>query len=330
MPAPPFIWTRPGHWLYQLWHRPKAGLERSVREGGPFEQWKTRRARAEMRAAAARLTPLPVRPPRDGEPCLFFLTGNGYWEQTAFCLRSLQLQTPGQVWPVAVLDDDTLQPAQRASLAAAFPGLSVTGGESLRRSLDSRFPRERFPALRAHREHFVLLRKLTDVHAVRGGANLFLDADMLFHRRPAAVLAWLDDPLQPLVMTDLAEAYGYSRAQLSVVASTSIPPLVNTGVCGLVSARIDWTAMERWTRTLLETHGSSYFLEQALVALLLGDAPFRQLPPQDYIVGPSSVEIHSPRACLHHYVGLTKRDYFRHAWQRFAGNTPPPEPSLPS
>ena len=329
MPAPAFIWTRPGHWLYQLWHRPKASLERSVREGGPFEQWKTRRARTEMRVAAARLAPMPVRAPRNDEPCLFFLTGNSYWEQTAFCLRSLQLQTPGQTWPVVVVDDDTLQPAQWASLAAAFPGLSLTAGENLRQSLDTRFPCGRFPALRAHREHFALLRKLTDVHAARPGANLFLDADMLFHRQPAALLAWFDDPSQPLVMTDLTESYGYSRAQLSALTSTSIPPLVNTGVCGLVSARIDWTEVERWTRTLLDTCGSHYFLEQALVALLLGETPFRQLSATDYIVGPPSAEILAPRACLHHYVALTKRDYFRHAWRRFATETLPELPRRP-
>lgn len=322
MPDPAFIWTRPGHWLYQLWFRPKAGLERSLRAGGPFEQWRTRRARGAMRVAAGSLPAIPVRAPHHDEPCLVFLTGSRYWEQTAFCLRSLQVQTPGKMWPVIVVDDDTLQSHERSALEAAFPGMPVAGGARLRDALDATLPRGRFPALRSHRESFVLLRKLTDVHAARPGANLLLDADMLFHRRPDALLEWIENPAQPLVMTDCKESYGYDRARLSALTAAPLPPRVNTGVCGLVSARIDWDRMEHWTRLLLETRGSSYFLEQALVALLLSNSPHRFLSATDYVVGPSPREILAPRACLHHFVALTKRDYFRHAWRPYATATP--------
>jgi len=322
MRQPAFEWTRPGHWLYQLWHRPRAAVARSVREGGPVAQWKTHRARQAMRMAAAALPTLPVRSPGEGDACLVFLTGARYWEQTAFCLRSFQIHAPDRLWPVLLVDDGTLSPAMTRRLASAFPGLHIVSGTPLQQALDARLPSGRFPTLREHRMRFTLLRKLTDVHAARPGANLVLDADMLFHRRPDALIDWLGDPSLPIVMTDFKESNGYGRARLSTLVTGPIPTLVNTGVCGMSSSAMDWDNLERWTRTLLSTHGSSYFLEQALTALLLSGTPHRQLPPADYIVAPNTDEILQPKACLHHYVDLAKRGYFRHAWRGFAGWSP--------
>ncbi len=317
MPQPPFSWTRPGHWLYQLWYRPLAAVQRSRREGGPLEQWKNHRGRQAMRAAAIRLPAMPVRSPQQGEPCLIFLTGHAYWEQSAFCLRSLQVQVPGRIWPVLFMDDGTLSPAQRRSLDSAFPGSAVVSEVSLQQALDVLLPVNRFPTLREHRRHFPLLRKLTDTHAARPGPNLVLDADMLFHHPPDALLVWMDDPSLPMVMTDCQESYGYKRSVLATLAAGPIPESVNTGICGFETSTIDWSNLERWTHSLLTTQGSSYFLEQALVALLLSDRPHRQLSRNDYQVAPDPTEILNPTAVLHHYVALTKRGYFRQAWRRY-------------
>ncbi len=273
-----------------------------------------------MREAASRLQAIPVRSPNEDEPCLVLLTGHGYWEQSAFCLRSLQSQVPGRLWPVRIVDDGTLSPAHRHSLGSAFPGVTFVSGSQLHHALNALLPESRFPTLRQHRRHFPLLRKLTDVHASRPGANLVLDADMLFHRPPLEVLAWMDDPSLPIVMTDCAESYGYSREALATFATGMIPSSVNTGICGFRTSTIDWDGLERWTRSLLSTHGSSYFLEQALVALLLSGRPHRQLSPRDYRVAPEPDEILNPSALLHHYVALTKRGYFRHAWRRYSGD----------
>lgn len=320
MPQPPFSWKRPGHWLYQLWYRPLAAVQRSRREGGPLEQWKNHRGRQAMRTAAIRLPAMPVRSPQQGEPCLIFLTGHAYWEQSAFCLRSLQAQVPGRTWPVLFIDDGTLSPAQWRSLDSAFPGSNVVSGSSLQRALDALLPVNRFPTLREHRRYFPLLRKLTDTHAARPGPNLVLDADMLFHRPPDELLAWMDDPSLPMVMTDCQESYGYARSVLATLAPGPIPESINTGICGFETSTIDWNDLERWTRFLLGTQGSSYFLEQSLVALLLSGRSHRQLSRDNYQVAPAPAEILNLRAVLHHYVALTKRGYFRHAWRRYASS----------
>ncbi len=270
-----------------------------------------------MRRAASHLQPLPVRPPQEDQPCLAFLTGRGYWEQSAFCLRSLQAQVPDRLWPVLFVDDGTLSPAHIRLLKSAFPGASFVSEPELQTELDRFLPAARFPTLREHRRWFPLLRKLTDVHAARPGPNLVLDADMLFHRSPDAIVAWMDDPALPLVMTDCKESYGYSRTILTSYASGAIPPGVNTGICGFNTSNIDWDDLERWTQSLLTLHGSSYFLEQALVALLLSARSHRQLPAADYRVAPEPGEILKPTAILHHYVSHTKRGYIRQAWHRY-------------
>ena len=145
---------------------------------------------------------------------------------------------------------------------------------------------------------------------------MFLDADMLFHARPAEIDAWLATPEQPLFMTDVQNAYGYPLDLLARIRGRSVPERINTGVSALHADTIDWPAMEHWLAALLDGPGSSYYMEQALFALHLAGRPFTALPEAAYRVAPDADEIRAPRAALHHYVDLTKRGYFRAAWRR--------------
>jgi hypothetical protein len=308
----------PGRLVYLLWHAPRGWLERCRRAGGFGEAWRTHRARAAMRRAAAHLKPLPVAPPDADAPALAFLTGRGFWEQTAFCLRSLQRQTPGERWPVLVVDDGTLAADTAGILAGAFPGLTLHRSPEIGAALDRNLPEAAFPTLRRHRVIYPHLRKLTDVHAARPGWNLVLDSDMLFHRRPDELIAWFRAPDRPLVLTDIADAYGYAPETLARVTGRPPPPRINVGATGLSTASVPWKRIEDWVERLLREHGSSYYLEQALVAALVAEGPFLQLPAGRYRVHPDPRETASPSAALHHYVADGKHAYVRHAWRSFA------------
>src|SRR4051812_8709452 len=77
----------PGRVVYLTYHRPLAWLAQSRREGGPWQQWLTRRGQRQMIEAAATL---PPRAAADATaPEVVFLTGERFWFQTAFCLWSL-------------------------------------------------------------------------------------------------------------------------------------------------------------------------------------------------------------------------------------------------
>lgn len=301
-----------GRALYLLWHAPRAALARSRREGGPYNQWIDSQGRRAMQAAADRLAPRPA-PPHPA-PAVHFLTGRKYWYQTAFCAWSLSRSSGREFVPV-LHSDGSLDSQLQAECQRVFPGAVTVDSSELEARLETHLPVARFPALRAQRRTYLHLRKLTDVHVGRTGWQLVLDSDMLFFRRPDALLAWLDAPLRPLHMLDVQDAYGYPDPTLRELAGRPLPSHVNVGICGLRSEAIDWEKLEWWAAQLLARHGTSYYLEQALVALLLAGADAERLPARDYLLLPDEAECRAPTAVLHHYVAESKRGYFRHAWR---------------
>ena len=301
-----------GRLAYLLWHRPLAELHRSWREGGPINQLRTRRGRLAMVAATKLLPPLPPPPPDAPEVC--FLTGRRFWYQTAFCFWSL-CRHAGRPLRVAFYDDGTIDDPLRTECVRLFPGARLHDARAIAASLDEHLPVARFPALRARRLVYPNLRKLTDVHAGGRGWRLVLDSDMLFFRRPDLLLAWLDAPTRPLHMTDVQDAYGYSRALMETIAGRPIPIRLNVGLCGLRSDELDWDRLETWCRRLQEAEGTSYYQEQALTAMLLAGRECVVAPPEDYVLMPDEDEARRPHAVMHHYVHLSKRGYFRHAWR---------------
>lgn len=305
----------PGRLLYIAWHRPMESLARSIREGGPLNQWRNEKGRMEMLAAAGMLT--PSSPPLADAREVWFLTGKKYWYQTAFCFRSLEITAGPGVSPVFV-DDGSFDAGLKNECKRIFPGCRIVDRDDIAARLDGFLPEKKFPALRRQRLSYFHLRKLTDVHAGLDGWRLVLDSDMLFFRRPDALLAWLQAPDRPIHMQDVQNAYGYPMDSLATLASRPLPQHLNVGVCGLKSDGIDWERLEFFCSRLLAQHGTSYYLEQALVALLLAGVETLRLPEKDYLLMPNENECRHPSAALHHYVAESKRGYFRHAWRHFA------------
>jgi hypothetical protein len=271
-----------------------------------------------MVRAARCLPPLPAPPP--GAPEVCFLTGRRFWYQTAFCFWSLCRQA-GRPLRAAFYDDGTFDEPLRAECARLFPGARLFETHQIEAALDEHRPAGRYPTLRARRLVYPNLRKLTDVHAGAHGWRLVLDSDMLFFRRPDLLLAWLDAPTRPLHMVDVKDAYGYSRTLMESLAGAPIPHRLNVGLCGLRSEDLDWDRLESWCRRLQEAAGTSYYQEQALVAMWLAGRECVVAPPADYVLMPDEYEARRPQAVMHHYVDLSKRGYFRHAWRHAAAPT---------
>ncbi|HSI06968.1 MAG: glycosyl transferase [Rariglobus sp.] len=301
-----------GRLLYLTVHQPLGWMEHSWREGGPLNQWITRRGRLAMIEAARRLPPLPAAPPDAPEVC--FLTGRRFWYQTAFCFWSLCRHSGRSFTPVFI-DDGSFDDALRAECLRLFPGARIPSRDEINSRMEAALPAARFPALTGQRRTYLHLRKITDAHAGLNGWRLVLDSDMLFFRRPDALLAWCDAPAKPVHMLDVENAYGYPMETLVELAGGPIPTKINVGVCGLHSDAIDWEKLEWCCARLLARHGTSYYLEQALVALLLAGRETTLLPPSDYRLMPDEKECRAPQAVLHHYVAESKRGYFRHAWK---------------
>lgn len=269
-----------------------------------------------MEAAARRLPPLPERPGETLE--VHLLTGRRFWPLTVFCLHSLARFSPPGV-AAHIYDDGTIDEATRRQLAALGPAVTLHSQASILERLDRHLPERRFPTLRERWRNYPNLRKLTDPHVGGTGWKLAIDSDLLFFREPRALLDWSRNPFGPLHAVDCEESYGYSRRLMERLAGATLPPLVNVGLCGLRSDRLDWEELEAWTAELIAQEKTNYYLEQALVAMLAArEAQRCVLPASDYVTFPSRREVERPRAVMHHYVAHSKRWYFQIGWRHLA------------
>jgi hypothetical protein len=160
------------------------------------------------------------------------------------------------------------------------------------------------------------IKKLIDIHTSNPvGWKLILDSDMLFWKEPVEMINWLKQPAQPIHMVDCVESYGYSEALMTKLCGTKIPHLLNVGIVGLNSSNIKWEIIENWVKELEETEGTSYYLEQALSAMLIGETTSTILNESDYKVNPTSIDLQHKVNTLHHYVDLSKEIYLKEAWR---------------
>lgn len=268
---------------------------------------------AEMERSVAALPPLPA---CERGVDLWYLTGSRFWYQTAYCAWTFGWHA-GRSVNLHLVDDGTLQPQQVGELERIFGRVSVVSSRESRTRLDALLPAGRYPVLRQRWYDYIHIRKLIDVHLGQHGPRLVLDSDMLFFARPQALLDWLDsDGERPLLyMTDCVESYGYSRPVLEELAGATLPVRLNVGICGMVSDRMDWPLIEEWSARLLAREGTSYYLEQALVAILAARTMGLQVPASDYITLPTTEQVRAGAGVLQHYVASAKADYFRRAWR---------------
>lgn len=301
-----------GKILLHLWHQPIGRTRDLIAAGGPFEVRRTERGRAAMELAARTL---PLLPAAAGSPIeLHLLTGRRFWYQTAFCLWSFARHAARPLTPI-IYDDGSLTEEYRAPLQRLFPATRFIAQSETIARLDQYLPTNRFPALRERWLNYPNIRKLTDPHLGRTGWKLVIDSDLLFFRRPEFMLQWIDAPARPLHAVDCETSYGYDRALLDSLAGAPLADLVNVGLTGLDGAQIDWEKLEHWTRALHERGGTSYYLEQALIAMMVAGRGCAVAPARDYLTLPVLPEARECRAVMHHYVANSKKWYFQHNWQ---------------
>lgn len=268
-----------------------------------------------MRIAASQLE-CPATEPAPFLTPVCYLTGAKYWEQTAFCLYSLQKNLNLQIRAI-IVDDGTLTGEHIATLMKVAPRSRIVPESESKRRIDEQLDKSAFPTLHLLWHEYKHIRKLIDPHLLGEKAVLVLDSDMLFRRPPLELLEWLESPSGSLVMCDCTESYGYTKEQLYTACGNTVPSLVNVGVTGLVTSDINWSRLEDWSSRLIGAYGRSYFLEQALVAMQISNFDYLILPTDTYAVLPDneSASYRNNELVLGHYVADSKRFYFCEAWR---------------
>ncbi|XGV97103.1 MAG: hypothetical protein ACAF41_30825 [Leptolyngbya sp. BL-A-14] len=298
--------------MYHLYHAPRGLVHRYLKRD-PIRRAMDSQAQLEMENAAYKLKPLPEFGTGTALD-LYFLSGNKFWYQTAFCAYSMSQHSKVNLRPV-IYDDGTLEPEQQAEFQRLFANVQIVSQAAIQARLDAALPEKQFPYLRQRRLTYPNLRKLTDIHIDSSGWKLVLDSDMLFFQSSTLLINWLRSPQSPCHMVDVETAYGYSPALMESLAGTPIPDRINVGISGLNSSLLDWDELEFWCKTLIEQEGTHYYQEQAIVAMLMARQTCVVASEKDYVVLPDRAEVRSPKAILHHYVADSKPWYFRYGWR---------------
>ncbi|MEM1440966.1 MAG: glycosyl transferase [Verrucomicrobiota bacterium] len=301
-----------------LYRKPRDEWRRFSR-WGPRAYFQCDRWAEEMEASVIDL-PLPECSDESAPLEVWFLTGKRFWYQTAYCAWSLAKQSRREV-VLNLIDDGTLDEVCLYQLRQLFPKGACLTSEGTEEEFNESLPRDLYPVLRQRCDDYINIRKLVDVHLSSYGWKLVLDSDMLFFSDPIELTQWWDGtrtdsgnhPL--LLMKDCEESYGYSRELMESLTGEEIPPLLNVGVCGIRSETIDWEEIEHWCATLSEKEGTSYFLEQALVAMMASSQPHTVLPSDTYVTFPREEDARQGAGTLQHYVADSKPWYFGEAWK---------------
>ena len=297
--------------INKLYRHPRSVLKNYGRFGGYFQYRQMLQGQKDMAGASLKLPPVQSHP--DGLP-IHFLTGKNYLYQTLFCITSLT-KASSEYLKFVLVDDGSFDDFLLERIKKQLPGSTIITKEIIDRNLNAALPQQQNPNLHAKREVYPHLKKLTDVHTIPGDDwKIVLDSDMLFWKEPVELLNWLKAPNRPLHMIDCVESYGYSIGLMERLSGTTIPSLLNVGAIGLKSASINWANLDNWIKTLEEQEGASYYLEQALTAMLIGNDRV-SLDKAKYIVNPT--RLNNPTDVLHHYVDLSKKLYYQQAWRQF-------------
>lgn len=306
----------PGRVVYLLYHAPRGALKK-----GPakmFRGWlgkrRLYRALENMRLPALEVD--TAQPPVE----IHALIGARYLPEACLLSHSLAQAARRAVVPT-FYDDGTLTAEDCALLRSKLPGARFHLRPEIEAAVEAQLPEGRFPCLRRLRPAYPHIRKLTDIHRFGAGWKFVSDADILFFAQPTALLGHLAAP-RACHMVDHAPAYGVPLPALTELAGKPVHPQVNVGLCHLPSAALDWEFIEDCAARLLARHGFTYYLEQALTAIVLARLGAVALPPEDYVVYPRADVARRAAVAAIHYVDDSRAYYYDFAWRQALGLAP--------
>jgi len=296
----------PGRLVYLVYHHPRQVWRDGIE--WHYHLWKGRR---DLAAAFAQLRPPPA---PAGEPVrMHYLTGKRYVPLTSLALISAQRAMGRPVQPV-LFDDGSLDETDIATIRQLFPLAEIVLRPQIDANLDRVLPPDRFPFLRRIRLGYIHLRKLTDIQTAGPAWRLVLDSDIFFFHPPTEMLRLMAKPAA-FFMRDCMPSYGAPLPTLEALAGVPVYPQVNVGICHLDAGAIDWEFVEHCARVLLFRHGFSYYLEQALTAILMGRAGAGPLG-EEYLVYPTPAQARAAAHIALHYVDRSHLTMMRYGWRQ--------------
>ena len=260
----------------------------------------------------------------NGKFDLNFLTGAKFLHQTLFCIYSFfqhLSKAEKREFSVTVFDDGSLSPENISCINTHFPGIHIIAYQESIATINAVLPKDKFPFIHKKANELFFFNKILFLHTQgRKGLKIYMDADMLFFRRPVEILDWLYKHHQSNTATfaleDIKISYGYTSDIIQNIIPNCTIQKINAGLYAMHTHIIDYNYLEDKIREIDESYGSSYYMEQLITYLLLTQHDqLTLLPIEKYIVFPTEEEVRHPKGTLHHYVDLSKYSYLTTAWK---------------
>jgi hypothetical protein len=238
---------------------------------------------------------------------IHILTGSDDWLLACWMLASWFHFTERN-WRVVIHDDGRLPPEARPAFVKMISGVrGVSAVEADRAVLDALTP---YQACREYRMAHPLARKIFDMPLLaRSDRFIILDSDLLFFRKPEAILRWCADGAgQCWFNKDVREAMPISRTQVREKLGIDVWHRVNSGLCLIDRPAIKFDLCERaLTETnLREKH--IWLVEQTLFAICASAVGRGGLLPEEYEI--SKARNAGKSAVARHYVGAVRHRFY--------------------
>ena len=138
---------------------------------------------------------------------------------------------------------------------------------------------------------------------------LLIDSDVLFYRRPGALLTWADSEREECWFNqDVAEASLLTPAEARELLGVQLWEKVNSGLCCIAQRAIDLDFCDHCMRKTDIAAGQIWRLEQTLYALCASRFGRGGLLPPYYEV--SLGRSAGPDCIARHYVGAVRQRFF--------------------
>jgi hypothetical protein len=235
------------------------------------------------------------------------LTGSDDWLMACWMLASWFHFTQRN-WRVVIHDDGRIPTEARSAFVKMLPnvrGFSAVDADNIVLSALSGHP-----ACREYRLAHPMARKIFDVPILtRADRFIILDSDVLFFRKPEAILRWCADGAgQCWFNRNPRETMPISRSHVREKLGIDMWHRVNSGLCLIDRGAINLDLCERalCDTTLMQKRISQ--VEQTLFAICASARGRGGLLPDEYEV--SKAARASPDAVARHYAGSVRQRFY--------------------
>ena len=264
-----------------------------------------------MRAGRDCFAPRAIRrreelPADESGVSLHMVAGHSMLQMGLLALRSLEFHTRRR-WSPLIHEDGTFSDEDTVMLERHFPDAQII--ERRQADIEVTAALEAFPACRTNRSRHNWFLKVFDTrHYAVGERYIILDSDIIFFRRPDAVLRWVDSGSDEMwIMEDEKEKYSQPRSEIQEAMGVAMVERANSGLDLMPRTAADLGLAERFLTQCAPKARQYEFLEQTIFGLWVSAwGRGGLLPADEYEISWNTFR--GQRAVCRHYIGAAKND----------------------